>query len=182
MITRHGETGLTFADKLQCGGIVEPGDGETAGHRFGQDVAERLGQTRMNVDVSRGVVAADFFAGEKAGEDALRMLADELGLERTVSGEDKFTAGIGSPHRVKTSKQQAVVFLRGHAADVDDHGVVGRRPPRFAQGGGAFHGVELGGVDAAGEDHHVAEAESGEFGAQLWRGGECATGTIVDVA
>ena len=77
LITGGDEAVLTVPDELARGGVVEAGDRETARHGFGEHVAEGLGQTGVNVDVGRRVVAADFFAGVEAREDAVRVLLDQ---------------------------------------------------------------------------------------------------------
>ena len=110
------------------------------------------------------------------------MVALEARAQRAVADQNETAAGVGRAHGGEAFEEERVVFLRGHAAGVDDDGVFGRRFPAQAKVAGAAGGVKLPGVDAAGEEGEVAEAECLKLGAELGGGREGAGGAVVDPA
>lgn len=65
---------------------------------------------------------------------------------------------------------------------MDDDGVLGRGLPAQAKIAGPAGGVKLPGVDAAGEEGEIAEAEGRKLGAELGGGREGAGGAVVHPA
>lgn len=182
LVAGDAEAVFAGADELARGGVVEAGNGEAAGHGFGEDVAKRFREAGVDIDVGRGVVAGEIVAGDEAGKNPPGKLALERGAERAVADEDAAQAGFGGAHGREGAEKERIVFLGGHAAGVDHDGIGRRGAPRSAQGEGAQGGAELGGVNAAREDGEIAEAELGEFGAELAGRREGAARAVVNVA
>ena len=136
----------------------------------------------MNVDIGRGVVTADFLAGEKACKNTFGVFAHEPSFERTVAGKDETATRICGAHGLKGAENKFVVFLGGHATDVEHYRRVVLRTPAGAKFARATGGIELAGVDPAREDGKITETVRGEFGTQLGGGGKGALRTVVHVA
>ena len=94
LVDRGGEPVLAVPDKLPGGGVVESGDGEPARHGLGQDIAESLRQAGVDVDVGRGVVAADLVAGKNPA--------------KTHSGCSRLSLASSGPSPARTNRHRGL--------------------------------------------------------------------------
>ena len=140
----HGNEQTIFAgaDKFMGRGVVEGSDGEAAAERFRDNVAESFRDARVQVDVTRGVQTRQVDAGVESGEHGVGSLALVMGKQRAIADEHEVRARFDGFDGVEGTKEQGIIFFRGHATDVNHHGVVGAGTPHRAQGFVASAGRE----------------------------------------
>ena len=175
------EAGLSLVDEVAGAGRVGGDDGHARGHRLQRDVAEGLGDRRVEEHVHRRDRATELGAALEAGEDRARHLAREPVARGAVADHEQLVADAAIGERAGDLGEDVEPLLLHQPAEEADRDLVVGDAERAAPVVVAARGGEAVVVDAARPDvdrrrHAPAAQDAGHAGGRH----QHLVGTIVE--